>query len=172
MFKELEEEGSNCGSNAYEEVDHYEEYVSCAGNLKPEGCWVHDGSDGPAGRNQTEDFTSCSFSTHSWRRPRFQHTKRLSRWHVSDYIYNSVYTHISQCDHRQCCEFSSAHMQGEIIICLFAIKQHHETEQWLFSTRQTSRPTICFICGYMPSSLILFCLLVWWCSIWNIFSTS
>ncbi len=49
MFKELEEEGGNSCSDAYEEVDDYEEHVGCTGNLKPEGCWVHDGSDGPPG---------------------------------------------------------------------------------------------------------------------------
>lgn len=50
VFKELEEEGGNSCSDAYEEINDYEEHISCAGNLKPEGCWVHDGSDGPPGR--------------------------------------------------------------------------------------------------------------------------
>lgn len=52
MFKKLEEEGGNSCCDAYEEVDDYQEHVSCARNLEPEGCWVHDGSDGPPG---TED---------------------------------------------------------------------------------------------------------------------
>lgn len=50
VFKELEEEGGNSCSDAYEEVNDYEKNISCAGNLKPKGCWVHDGSDGPPGR--------------------------------------------------------------------------------------------------------------------------
>lgn len=50
MFKELEKEGGNSCGDANEEVDDYEEYISCTGNLKPERCWVHDGSDGPPER--------------------------------------------------------------------------------------------------------------------------
>lgn len=61
MFKELEEEGGDCGGDAYEEVDHYEEHVGCARNLEPEGRWVHDGSDGPPGWDQTEKKTLQAF---------------------------------------------------------------------------------------------------------------
>ena len=50
MFKELQEEGGHSCSDAYEEVDDYEEHVGRAGNLEPERCWIHDGSDGPPGR--------------------------------------------------------------------------------------------------------------------------
>lgn len=52
MFKELQEEGGHGGGDAYKEVDHYEEHIRCTGNLKPEGCWVHDGSNGPSERKQ------------------------------------------------------------------------------------------------------------------------
>lgn len=54
VFKQLEKEGGNSGSDANEEVDDDEEDVSCAGNLEPEGGWVHDGSDGPPGRHQKQ----------------------------------------------------------------------------------------------------------------------
>lgn len=53
MFKELKKECSNSCSDAYEEVDDNKEDIGCTGNLKPEGCWVHDGSDGPPGRKST-----------------------------------------------------------------------------------------------------------------------
>lgn len=52
MLKELQEEGGNSGSDAYKEVDDYKEHIGCAGNLKPEGCWVHNGSDGPSEGHQ------------------------------------------------------------------------------------------------------------------------
>ena len=52
MFKELEQERGNSRSDAYEKVDDYEEHVGCTGYLEPEGCWVHDGSDGPPGRRR------------------------------------------------------------------------------------------------------------------------
>lgn len=47
MLKQLQEEGGHGCSYAYEEVDDDEEDVGCTGNIKPEGCWIHDGSDGP-----------------------------------------------------------------------------------------------------------------------------
>lgn len=56
MFKELEQERGNSCSDAYEKVDDYEEHVGRTGHLEPEGCWVHDGSDGPPGRKSTESL--------------------------------------------------------------------------------------------------------------------
>lgn len=53
VLKELEEEGGNSGSDADEQVDDDEEDVGCTGHLEPEGCWVHDGSDGPPGRKSS-----------------------------------------------------------------------------------------------------------------------
>lgn len=50
VFKELEKEGGDSCSDANEEVDDYEEHIRCGGDLKPEGRWVHDGSDGPPER--------------------------------------------------------------------------------------------------------------------------
>lgn len=47
VLKELQEEGGHSGRDADEEVDHDEEHVRCAGDLKPEGCRIHNGSDGP-----------------------------------------------------------------------------------------------------------------------------
>lgn len=52
VLKELQKEGGNSGSDADEEVDHYEEHIRCTGNLEPEGCWIHDGSDGPSERKE------------------------------------------------------------------------------------------------------------------------
>lgn len=53
MFKELEKEGGNSCSDANEEVDDNKEHIGCTGNLKPEGCWVHYGSDGPPRKKST-----------------------------------------------------------------------------------------------------------------------
>ncbi|PWA16013.1 hypothetical protein CCH79_00019352, partial [Gambusia affinis] len=43
----LQEEGGHGRSDAYEEVDDDEKDVGCTGDVKPERCWIHDGSDGP-----------------------------------------------------------------------------------------------------------------------------
>lgn len=48
MLKELQKEGGNGGSDADKEVDYYEEHIRRTGDLKPEGCWIHNGSDGPS----------------------------------------------------------------------------------------------------------------------------
>lgn len=50
VFKELQKKSRNRGSDAYKEVDDDEEDIGCTGNLKPEGCRVHDRSDGPPGK--------------------------------------------------------------------------------------------------------------------------
>lgn len=52
MFKQLEEESGHGGRDSYEEVNNDEENIGCAGNLKPEGGWIHDGGYGPAGENK------------------------------------------------------------------------------------------------------------------------
>lgn len=52
MLKELQKEGGNSGSDADKEVDYDEEHIRCTGNLKPEGCWIHNGSDGPSERKE------------------------------------------------------------------------------------------------------------------------
>lgn len=54
VLKELQEEGGNGGRDADEQVDDYEEHVGRTGHLKPEGSWVHDGSDGPPGRKSKQ----------------------------------------------------------------------------------------------------------------------
>lgn len=54
VFKELEKEGCNSCSDAYEEVDDYEKDIGCTGNLKPEGCRIHYGSDRPTGKGKKE----------------------------------------------------------------------------------------------------------------------
>lgn len=52
MLKELQEERGHGCSDAYEEVNDDEEDVGCTGNFKPEGCWIHDGGDGPPAKKK------------------------------------------------------------------------------------------------------------------------
>lgn len=81
MFKELKKEGGHSRSDSYEEVDDYQEHIGCTGNLKPEGCWVHDGSDGPPARrsiydeqtliaNKKEKCVCVGVTSHPYRRNR------------------------------------------------------------------------------------------------------
>lgn len=53
MLKELKKKGGNSSSDANEEVDYNKEHIGCTGNLEPEGCWVHYGSDGPPRKKST-----------------------------------------------------------------------------------------------------------------------
>lgn len=66
VLKELQEEGGHSGGDADEEVDDNQEHIRCAGNLEPEGCWVHDGSDGPAEETRNMKVSEVNQSPHGW----------------------------------------------------------------------------------------------------------
>lgn len=54
MLKELQEKSGHRGCDANEEINDYEENISCAGHLKPERGWIHDGGYRPARKRERE----------------------------------------------------------------------------------------------------------------------
>ena len=54
VSKQLHDEGGNAAVDAYKDVDAGEDDVRCAGDLKEEGSRVHERSDGPPERHQTQ----------------------------------------------------------------------------------------------------------------------
>lgn len=53
-LKELQQESGHCGCNANEEIDDYEKHIGCAGHLKPERSWIHDGGYRPATQRERD----------------------------------------------------------------------------------------------------------------------
>lgn len=60
--KKLQDEGGHAAVDPNQDVDAGQHHVSRAGDLKEEGCWVHQRSYGPAVRRQTQHRVKSLFS--------------------------------------------------------------------------------------------------------------